>query len=616
MNYIPQFALFNLGGGEIVLILGAMMLFAIPIVAVVIIVWLVLRRQNKKTQPTVSTPPILPKTQRTCPQCGKQLAADTPQGLCPSCLMKVGLGTQFSAGGAKQPSPPVAMPLDQIAKLFPQLEILELLGQGGMGLVYKARQPALDRLVALKILSPELGKDPSFAERFSREAKALGRLNHPNIVGVYDFGQAGDYYYFLMEYVDGMNLWQLQQAKQRISPEEALGIVPKICEALQYAHDEGIVHRDIKPGNILIDKKGRVKIADFGLAKIVGAAPEAVPITQSRMTMGTPHYMAPEQIEKPLNVDHRADIYSLGVVFYEMLTGELPLGRFAAPSEKVQVDVRVDEVVLRALEKEPQKRYQQVSEVKTKVEAISRVPSAPPNPKPEKKDTFWRKFAVVIVIIIALVILVPVLALVTAIVIPNFQKARAHAAQLRQQDAAFHVTNRTAQPKFEPMNRNDREIIIDNQAADFGRSFDRWLQGSFATSAAYGPDYFFTPSLALDKPNATATYRPRIEIAGTYEVQIWYTAGANRCTNAPWTISTGSETFITNINQQINGSRWVPIGSANFDAGTKGFVQVANNVGIENHTVIIADAVRFMRIEESQTNSSTIHGSSSEPTTR
>ena len=175
--------------------------------------------------------------------------------------------------------------------------------------------------------------------------------------------------FFLMEFVDGLNLRQLERAG-KLSPREALQIVPQICEALQFAHDEGIVHRDIKPENILLDKKGRVKIADFGIAKIMGS--EAEPgITETSGAIGTPHYMAPEQVEKPETVDHRADIFSLGVVFYEMLTGELPLGKFAPPSRTVNVDVRLDDVVLRALEKEPDRRYQHVSQVRTAVDTIA-----------------------------------------------------------------------------------------------------------------------------------------------------------------------------------------------------------------------------------------------------
>jgi predicted Ser/Thr protein kinase len=265
----------------------------------------------------------------------------------------------------------VPPPVAEIAKLFPQLEVLEFIGKGGMGAVYKARQPSLDRLVALKILPPAAASDPGFAERFNREARALARLNHPNIVAVHDFGRAGTLHYLVMEYVDGGNLRQIERTG-RLAPEQALVIVPQICEALQFAHNEGIVHRDIKPENILLDKKGRVKITDFGIAKMLGLTSEEAPLTGAGDVVGTPHYMAPEQIEKPRSVDHRADIYSLGVVFYEMLTGELPLGKFAPPSRKVQVDVRLDEVVLQALEKEPSLRYQQASQVKTALETIAK----------------------------------------------------------------------------------------------------------------------------------------------------------------------------------------------------------------------------------------------------
>src|SRR5437867_286860 len=207
-------------------------------------------------------------TLRICPSCGKPLATDAPQGICPECLMKAGFGTAPGPESSRMPGfvPPT---IETITKLFPQLEILSLLGAGGMGAVYKARQPGLDRFVALKILPPRAGPDPGFAERFGREARALAKLSHANIVAVYDFGQANGLHYFIMEYVDGPNLRQIEQAG-KLTPREALKIIPQVCDALQFAHDEGIVHRDIKPENVLLDKKGRVKIADFGLARILG----------------------------------------------------------------------------------------------------------------------------------------------------------------------------------------------------------------------------------------------------------------------------------------------------------------------------------------------------------
>jgi serine/threonine protein kinase/biopolymer transport protein ExbD len=389
-----------------------------------------------------------------CPQCGTPLPRGALAGLCPACLLQMGAAMD-TVSDAKQPAftpPSVA----ELAPLFPQLEILKLIGKGGMGAVYKARQKQLDRFVALKILPPGIGGDPAFAERFAREAKALAKLNHPGIVTLYEFGVAAGIlpavepgfqpggksvasaesfekseaatnaeanpggkmppstsgkmpdatappgfrpstfdprqrlYYFLMEFVDGVNLRQLLHAG-RISAREALAIVPQICDALQFAHDQGIVHRDIKPENILLDRRGRVKVADFGLAKIVAAVcdrreEEAGDARQSQTAatenltdvgkvMGTPQYMSPEQMERPQDVDHRADIYALGVVFYQMLTGELPGKRIEPPSKKVSIDVRLDEVVLRALEKKPELRYQQASVLKTQVETIAETPA-------------------------------------------------------------------------------------------------------------------------------------------------------------------------------------------------------------------------------------------------
>ncbi|MBC8095534.1 MAG: protein kinase, partial [Akkermansiaceae bacterium] len=366
---------------------------------------------------TLKLDPQLPENNK-CPQCGTPLTSGALAGLCPACLLKQGAEDETATGGPQHAFVPPS--IAELAPLFPQLEILELIGRGGMGAVYKARQKQLDRLVALKILPPGIGNEAAFAERFAREAKALAKLNHPGIVTLYEFGRAdlpvsqnaaaqqrspaSQVYFFLMEFVDGVTLRQLLN-NARIAPREALAIVPQICDALQFAHDHGIVHRDIKPENILMDRRGRVKVADFGLAKLVGMErgsvsrsaesvsdaseelrnpvagqgaaghrPALPALTDANLVMGTPNYMAPEQMDRPLEVDHRADIYALGVVFYQMLTGELPGKHVQIPSSKVQIDVRLDEVVMRALEKKPELRFQQASILKTQVETIAGTP--------------------------------------------------------------------------------------------------------------------------------------------------------------------------------------------------------------------------------------------------
>ncbi len=360
--------------------------------------------------PASDQPASSPGPSRTCPHCGAVLPADAPEGQCPACLL-LNLTLEPSSASPTQPAEapqPPAPPLTpaELAPHFPQLEILECLGRGGMGVVYKARQKSLNRLVALKLLAPEREKDAAFAERFTREAQALAVLSHPHIVTIYDFGitnqagGAGDgFYYLLMEYVNGVNLRHLLD-QRKLTAEEALAIVPPLCDALQFAHERGIVHRDIKPENLLLDKRGQVKIADFGIAKMLGngtpshtmggtpveTVPAPLGVTQPETALGTPAYMAPEQASTPERVDSRADIYSLGVVFYEMLTGELPARQLETTTSRLKnlhIDVRVDEIVLRALEKKPEMRWQTAAELRTRVEAVTSPPPLPPTPPPD-----------------------------------------------------------------------------------------------------------------------------------------------------------------------------------------------------------------------------------------
>lgn len=266
-----------------------------------------------------------------------------------------------------------------------------VLGRGGMGAVYQGVQTSLERPVAIKLLPPELGYDPEFEARFRREAKSMARLNHPNIVQIYDFGTTGSgHHYIVMEFVDGTDLHRLIRSGG-LTPEGALNAVSQICDALEYAHGEGFVHRDIKPANIFINNKGILKVGDFGLAKLVEGADESalsatekLGLTMTGVAMGTPHYIAPEQLAADGTVDRRADIYSLGVMFYEMLTGEIPRGAVKPPSQKVKaLDVRLDDVVFRAMEVDPAERYQSATDLRTDVDGIRLTPmEVVPLPEP------------------------------------------------------------------------------------------------------------------------------------------------------------------------------------------------------------------------------------------
>nr|MBP6783314.1 protein kinase [Verrucomicrobiales bacterium] len=291
----------------------------------------------------------------------------------------VGTGSQGKngSGGYVPPSP---ADLDVV---LDQYEFIEMLGRGGMGAVYKARQKSLDRMVAIKILPPHFTTDEDdtdfhFAERFQREARAMAKLSHPNIIAVYDFGEAKDgQFYIAMEYIEGTDLQVLVRGGQ-LTPEHVLGWVSQICDALQYAHSRGIVHRDIKPANIMITLEGQVKVADFGLAKLSGAEEIETKLTMTNMAMGTPDYVAPEALEMGVEVDHRADLYAVGVMLYEMLTGKVPRGAWKSPSLQIPgLDPRYDALIDRAMEADRDERFQHASEISTTLYEIATTPAKP-----------------------------------------------------------------------------------------------------------------------------------------------------------------------------------------------------------------------------------------------
>ena len=253
-------------------------------------------------------------------------------------------GYQRTQGGGFKWVPPSA---EHLGKLLPQYEIEALVGRGGMGAVYKGKQRALDRPVAIKILPPEVDdEDASYTQRFKNEAKIMARLSHPAIVPVYDFGETSEgQLYFVMEFIGGTDVHQMIQQQGRLPPEHALAITAHVCDALAYAHKNGVIHRDIKPSNVLINMDGQVKVADFGLAKMDDSS-QSSGLTKSGMAMGTPDFVAPETLMLGVNVDGRADLYAVGVMLYQMLTGNVPRGMFKLPSVMIrEIDPRFDAIV-------------------------------------------------------------------------------------------------------------------------------------------------------------------------------------------------------------------------------------------------------------------------------
>jgi serine/threonine protein kinase/ankyrin repeat protein len=338
-----------------------------------------------------------------CPRCGSVLHYQASGGLCPQCLLICGL-LSTHPGNAPRFDPPEP---EELAPLFPELEILELIGHGGMGVVYRARQTALDRIVALKILPVELEADTARREHFLQEARSLAKLNHPGIVRVFDGGESNGIFYLIMEHVDGQDL-ACRLLAGRPALEESIGIVRQLCEALSFAHGMGVVHRDIKPSNILLTAEGKVKLADFGIAKLLDAENVAQRHATAGDALGTPLYMAPEQRDQPENVDERADIYALGVVFYELLTGELPTGSFPKPSE-LGLSPEVDDPVLKALQPDPGRRYQSANDFRAAVDSFdSAITDDPAKHPPYSAQGDKRRSARMALIIAAMTLVVAI----------------------------------------------------------------------------------------------------------------------------------------------------------------------------------------------------------------
>ncbi len=286
----------------------------------------------------------------TCPACGRkaQVAPDVREVVC-------------DCGRRYDPTQRATVADPFLGRSLGGYRVEELIGAGGMGAVYRATQLSLGRAVALKILPPNVSDDPQFVRRFHREAEVLASLNHPGIVQIFDRGEADERYFLVMELVEGSNLRGLLR-RGPIASRDALKIAAALLTALDYAHARGVVHRDVKPENVLVREDGVVKVADFGLSRVFGESGLDTRLTHSALVLGTFEYMAPEQREHSGTADARADLYAASVVVYEMLTGELPIGRFPSPSERVPgLDARIDAVLERGLAKDPDDRFARAS---------------------------------------------------------------------------------------------------------------------------------------------------------------------------------------------------------------------------------------------------------------
>ena len=269
---------------------------------------------------------------------------------------------------------------------IPGFQIVAKLGSGAMATVYKARQLSLDRMVAIKVLPKRMSENQEFVDRFYKEGKAAAKLNHANIVAAYDVGEAGGYHYFVMEYVEGKTVYDHLVDSGKPYPEkEALKIIIQVCRALVHAHAQGLIHRDVKPKNIMIAPDGTAKLADMGLAREAGD--KEVALAEAGKAYGTPYYISPEQIRGEVNIDFRSDIYSLGATLYHMVTGRVP---FEAPSPAAvmhkhlkddlvppdhivtTLSAGISEIIEVAMAKDPKKRYSSTSDMLSDLEAVAR----------------------------------------------------------------------------------------------------------------------------------------------------------------------------------------------------------------------------------------------------
>lgn len=393
--------------------------------------------------------------------------------------------------------------------------IIEQLGSGGMATVFKAYHPALDRYVAIKILHPVFKADPQFFERFKREARIVANLEHANIIPVYDFNEHQGEPYLVMRYVEGDTLKAHMQGRP-MAPPQILGLMRPVCQALAYAHRQGVLHRDIKPSNVMISKDGSVFLSDFGLARMVQVGESTL---SQDMMVGTPQYISPEQAQGISNLDGRTDIYSLGVVLFEMLTGRVPFNAdtpFATVHDHIysplplpsainpNINPAAERLLLKALAKEPDDRFATADEL---LEALEKtlgaqiVAATPPQATatPQQAATPWWVWAGSAVLVICLlgVLLTGLLLLRNRSQQPPQANTQPTAGPVVDQNQAGNGSQQTASPSTgQPTAGNHNEAIILTQQASQAlrenklEEAARLYEQAIAADPTYLPPYF------------------------------------------------------------------------------------------------------------------------------
>jgi serine/threonine protein kinase len=529
--------------------------------------------------------------------------------------------------------------LNLIGKQLGQYEILEEIGRGGMAVVYKAYQPSLNRYVAIKVLLPHLSLDKEFIERFQREALAAGKLEHPNIIHIYDVGQEGDLHYLVMSLVAGPNLAARLAREGALDSRTAFTIVRQVGAALDFAHSQGVVHRDVKPSNILLTSTGEAILTDFGIAM---AASESR-LTQTGAHIGTPAYMSPEQAEGH-TVDGRADLYSLGVVLYEMLSGQVPF-QADTPAAVLYKQVHtpppslstlrptvpkaVEHVVLRALEKDPNKRYPHASEMVDALAQAMLPETVRATQLPVRNWTRYRSLLLAVGVLVLAVVIVPRLlksekveatptpkpvVVVTASATKTLKPTVTRTATPLPPTAAPSRTP-TYTPTIKPVpptatvrpapTRTPRPtpsptpvvITIDDLDSGFSTSGpqDPWQEYRYDKTDGqnWGPTHQFNSLVGTGQDTATWTFT--VPQPGRYEVYAWWWAADRRPDHVPYTIYHAGGTSTEWGNQQQHGKQWNLLGTFDFDGAGK--VVVSDNVSSGEH--IVADAIRLVFVTSS-----------------